>query len=283
MCSNNNMNTSNTMAYLLVDVSYYNFYRFYATTQWYKNANSDEEIEPGYDWSENVVFMEKFTKMFKEHLKKYIKKFKIDKTYLLRDCKRNSIWRMAFYPGYKGTREQAYKNKKFMGGKVFQKCYTDVIPDLLSDKVVQLKMPQLEGDDLIYLTSKKILLAEPNAKIIIISSDHDLLQIIDGNPNIELYTANIKCYNAKSKGNSDLDCFTKAILGDTSDNIPKVIKRLGEKTALKLYNDKDLLLKKFRDNPGSFKQYCLNRLLVDFRYLPIELEEYYSKNTNVVV
>ena len=130
---------------------------------------------------------------------------------------------------------------------------------------------------------KKILLADQNVNIIIISSDHDLLQIIDGNPNIELYTANIKCYNAKSKGNSDLDCFTKAILGDTSDNIPKVIKRLGEKTALKLYNDKDLLLKKFRDNPGSFKQYCLNRLLVDFRYLPIELEEYYSKNTNVVV
>mgnify|MGYP000252814311 CR=1 FL=1 len=58
-----------------------------------------------------------------------------------------------------------------------------------------------------------------------------------------------KCLNHtqdnKSKGNSDLDCFCKAILGDTSDNIPKVIKRLGEKTALKLYNDKDLLMKKF--------------------------------------
>jgi 5'-3' exonuclease len=269
------------MNYLLIDVSYYNFYRFYATTQWYKNAHSEEEIEPGYDWSENIVFMEKFTKMFKEHIKKYTKKFKIGKIFLLRDCKRDSIWRMAFYPGYKGTRDAVYAKNKFMGGKVFKKCYSDIIPTILSDNVVQLKMPQLEGDDLIYLTTNKLLKKNPDANIFIISSDHDLLQIIDGKANIELYTANLKCYNNKSKGNSDLDCFCKAILGDTSDNIPKVIKRLGEKTALKLYNDKDLLMKKFSDNPGSFKQYSLNRLLVDFKYIPAELVSYYNKHTTV--
>ena len=31
-----------------------------------------------------------------------------------------------------------------MGGKVFQKCYTDIIPTILSDNVVQLKMPQMD-------------------------------------------------------------------------------------------------------------------------------------------
>ena len=84
-----------------------------------------------------------------------------------------------------------------MGGKVFKKCYSDIIPTILSDNVVQLKMPQLEGDDLIYLTVNKLLNMEPESNIKIISSDHDLLQIVDGRPNIELYTANIKCYNNK--------------------------------------------------------------------------------------
>ena len=85
--------------------------------------------------------MEKFEKMFKEHIKKYQKKFKIDKTFLLRDCKRETIWRMAFFPEYKGTRDEAYKKNKFMGGKVFKKCYTDIIPKILCDNVIQLKMP----------------------------------------------------------------------------------------------------------------------------------------------
>lgn len=269
------------MNYLLIDVSYYNFYRFYATKQWYKNAHPEEDLEQGYDWSENIVFMEKFEKMFKQHIKKYTKKFKIDKIFLLRDCKRETIWRMAFYPGYKGTRDDAYKKNNFMGGKVFKKCYSDIIPTILSDNVVQIKMPQLEGDDLIYLTVNRLLRLNSESNITIISSDHDLLQIVDGRPNIELYTANIKCYNSKSKGSKDLDCFCKAILGDSSDNIPKVIPRLGDKTSLKLYNDKELLLKKFRQNEGSFKQYCLNRMLVDFSYIPVELKCYYNENCNI--
>ena len=57
-------------------------------------------------------------------------------------------------------------------------------------------------------------------------------------------------------------------MGDSSDNIPKVFKRLGTKTMLKLYNDKTLLEKKFRENEGSFKRYCLNRTLVDFKNIP---------------
>ena len=121
----------------------------------------------------------------------------------------------------------------------------------------------------------------PDSKIKIISSDHDLLQIIDGKSNIELYTANLKCYNNKSCGSKDLDCFLKAILGDSSDNIPKVIYRLGQKTAIKLYNDKNLLLQKFSQNEGSFKTYCLNRMLVDFNYIPTELKTYYNKNCNI--
>mgnify|MGYP006143252963 FL=1 len=256
------------MNYLLIDLSYYNFYRFYATKQWYKNANPEDNYEQGYDWSQNVVFMEKFKKMFLQNITKYKKKFKIDKTYILKDCPRDNIWRVELYPEYKGTRKEMYQKKKFMGGMVFKKCYSEILPEILDSNTKLLKMDEMEGDDLIYLTAQHLLKKMDTNSITIISSDHDLLQIIDGRDNIKLYTANLKCYNCKSHGSNDLDCFAKAIMGDPSDNIPKVFRRLGEKTMLKLYNDKTLLEKKFRENEGSFKQYCLNRTLVDFKNIP---------------
>ena len=69
-------------------------------------------------------------------------------------------------------------------------------------------------------------------------------------------------------------------MGDPSDNIPKVFRRLGEKTMLKLYNDKTLLEKKFRENEGSFKRYCLNRTLVDFKNIP---EKYIDSFTHLKI
>ena len=257
--------------YLIIDLSYYNFYRFYATKNWYSFAFRDEEYEPGYDWSENIIFMEKFTKMFLENIKKYQKKFNIDTVYFAKDCKRKDIWRVSHYNGYKGTREETYTKKKFMGGKVFQKCYENIIPSMLNDNVKEIKINNLEADDIIYLLTNKILEKNNDVNIYIISSDHDLLQIIDGRDNIHLYTANLKCYNCKSKGSADLDRFCKAMLGDPSDNIPKVFKRMGEKTAIKLYNNPNLLEKKFNDNPETKKQYDLNRLLIDFSYIPQQL------------
>jgi len=254
--------------YLLIDLSYYNFYRFYATKQWYKNAHSEDQFEQGYDWSQNVIFMEKFKKMFLLNIAKYKKKFKIDKTLILKDCPRDNIWRVKLFADYKGTRKETYTKNKFMGGHVFKKCYENILPEILDEHTKLLKMDELEADDLIYLSTQKILKNDSNSNITIISSDHDLLQIIDENENIKLYTANLKLYNDKSLGTNDLDCFSKAIMGDPSDNIPKVFKRLGKKTMLKLYNDSSLLEKKFRENEGSFKQYCLNRTLVDFKNIP---------------
>ena len=63
-----------------------------------------------------------------------------------------------------------------------------------------------------------------------------------------------------------------------SDNIPKVFKGVGEKTAIKLYNNNKLLLEKFKQNPSSFERYVLNRLLVDFAYIPKHLEDNFPKD-----
>ena len=258
------------MNYLILDLSYVNFYRFYATVQWYKNAHPEETIEKGYDWSKNVVFMEKFKKMFITHYKNYIKKFKIDKIIIARDCPRDDIWRVSLYPEYKGTRKINYAKNKFMGGKVFKWCYENIIPELLNENAIQIKVDNLEADDLIYLSSKKIVDDNMESNITIISSDHDLLQIIDLSPNISLYTANVKCYNDKYSGSANYECFKKAILGDKSDNIASIFKRCGIKTVKKLYDDPQLLKDRFTKESGndSFKLFCRNKVLVDFRNIP---------------
>lgn len=251
---------------LIIDTSYYNFYRFYATVTWYKNAHPEEEIQSDYDWIQNTEFMEKFKKLFIENIKKFQKKFKICKTIFARDCRRENIWRNHIYKMYKKNRDELYTKSNFKGGAVFKYSYDSILPELLNkDDTSQLKIDCLEADDIIYLTCQKL---TDQYNISIISSDHDLLQIIDGKDNIKLYNANLKCYNDKSKGSADLDNFCKAILGDSSDNIDKVFEKVGPKTAIKLYNDRNLLLKKFEEQPDSFHRYCVNRSLVDFKYIP---------------
>tara|TARA_B100000524_G_scaffold331773_1_gene218516 strand:+ start:590 stop:1396 length:807 start_codon:yes stop_codon:yes gene_type:complete len=257
------------MNYLIIDTSYYNFYRFYATMQWYKNAYPDENIEDIPDLSLNNIFINKFEKMFIENINKYKKQFKIDKIIYARDCPRKDIWRNHIYSDYKINRDPLYSaGSNFKGGPVFKHCYQYIIPKLISKDSIEIKIPNLEADDIIYLCTQKI--KSVNNNIYIISSDHDLLQLLDINYNIYLYTANLKCYNEKSKGNSDKNNFMKAVLGDTSDNIKKIIPRLGEKTAEKMYNDLPLLIDKFTQFPDSFKKYCINRFLVDFNYIPIQ-------------
>jgi 5'-3' exonuclease len=69
----------------------------------------------------------------------------------------------------------------------------------------------------------------------------------------------------------------KCIVGDKSDSIPKIFDRIGEKTALKLIEDKSLLLKKFSDNPGSFDKFCKNNLIINFDNIPIHLVDVFNK------
>ena len=58
-------------------------------------------------------------------------------------------------------------------------------------------------------------------------------------------------------------------MGDNSDNIPSVFPKCGPKTAEKCIGDPEFFKKKMSDNEEYYKQYELNKLLVDFNYLCI--------------
>ena len=49
------------MNYILIDGSYYCFYRYYAIHAWFRNAHKEVNLENPF---ENELFVEKFKKMF---------------------------------------------------------------------------------------------------------------------------------------------------------------------------------------------------------------------------
>jgi len=268
----------NNQTILIIDLSYFNFYRFFATKQWYTRANPNDNFEQSYDWSSNEQFWEKFKKMFLQTIDEYRKKIKPTKIIFAKDCPRASIWRVPFYPEYKANREVTYAKTEFQGGKVFKRCYSEILPELLANPSKLYSMVQLdhlEADDIIYLLTSKF--SPISKQIYVISSDHDLLQMVEKFPNLDLIDAKMKSYREKALPKSIDNIYMKAILGDGSDNIPKSLDKVGEKIATKIVSDYSLLLEKFRTQKDAFHRFAINKCLVDFSHIPKEYLEQFNK------
>ena len=267
-----NTNTIMNPTFIFVDGSYYNFYRYYALLQWWKITKPDEPLDEPY---ENAEFLAKFRKTHIENLKKIPTKLKLDKNcnpilIVGKDCKREEIWRMKHFAGYKGTRDNGQTD--FKGGPFFKMVYEE---NLFLDGGAKaiLKHPHLEADDCIALSVKYLLQKYPECQIYIITSDKDYLQL--STDNVHLYNLTYKniATNKSSTGNPKIDLQIKIIMGDSSDNIPSVFPKCGPKTAQKCIDDPSFFLKKMSENTEQYqKQYELNQLLVDFNKIPDYLQ-----------
>ncbi len=260
--------------FIFVDGSYYCFYRYYALLQWWKNAYPDEEINDPY---QNEKFVEKFKKTFTEHLRQIPKKLKIDKKInpiliAAKDCKRENIWRMELFKEYKANRLNGPENG-FMVGPFFKMVYDEELFQQGGIKTI-LKHPKLEADDCIALSVKYLVQKYPECQIYIITSDRDYLQL--QSKQIQIFNLTYK--NLKSTGNSERDLHIKILMGDSSDNIPSVFPKCGEKTAMKCLDDKDYFERKMNNKEEYYKQYELNKTLVCFDKIPIELQDEFMSN-----
>ena len=76
--------------FLLIDGSYYIFYRYHALLQWWKHAKPDNPLG---NPAENTDFVERFKTVFVKKIHEMIKKQKIDKPVIIAamDCKRKDI------------------------------------------------------------------------------------------------------------------------------------------------------------------------------------------------
>jgi len=262
---------------LLIDTSYTIFFRYYATLRWYSLSHPEDKSEEGYEWIDNIVFREMFEKKYFEGFKQIISEYSILEKDIIfvRDCSRKDIWRKHFYEEYKSNRDEIYgsdSSKIFKGGPFFKFTYDTIIPNLISQfGCKQIKYNNLEADDIIYLLKTHITRLYPEKHIIIVASDHDLLQLIDSKTTI--IDLKNKIINKKSCGNPLIDLELKILCGDKSDNIAGCFDKCGTKTGMKLCQDRLLLKKKFKQNQGSLDIYARNKILIDFNCIPVKLVE----------
>lgn len=257
--------------YILIDGSYYIFYRYYALMLWWKNSHKDEPIDEPIEKKE---FVEKYKETFSKKIQDFIKKLKIaDPTILyFRDCPREQIWRNNNISNYKGTRN--YDN--FKGGPFFKLTYeSNILKESGVKKLIY--MDSLEADDCVALMTKNLLLNNDNM-IYIIASDMDYLQL--SNERVQIYNLKYKKLTDSKKwsGDSEKDLFMKIVMGDKSDNIPGVFKKCGPKTAEKLWNDKESFYKKLDKDPDAKERFKRNKKIIDFNEIPTDLVEKFNES-----
>ena len=252
--------------FILVDGSYYCFFRYFAILQWFKLAKPEISLDNPIN---NDIFVEKFKKTFIEKFQDISKKLNIDDPIIIvgKDCKRKNIWRMKLFPEYKANRSA---DDSFMGGPFFKMVYDNDIFKQAGSKLT-LSYDTLEADDCIAITVKHILNTQDDANIWIITSDMDYLQLV---------CDKVKIYNLKYKNITDSktcfkdpkkDLFCKIVSGDKSDGIPPVFKKCGIKTAEKYWHNKELFKEKLEGDPDAIKQYELNKKIIDFNSIPTNL------------
>ena len=256
--------------FVLVDTSYWIFYRYFAIIQWWGHSNPETPLTNPY---ENEEFVEKFMKTFSESLTGFKKKQKIHKKKVTiiaaRDCPRTSIWRNALYSEYKGSRT---KSDDFLGGPFFKHIYQDnnkLLYEAGADAILQ--FPNLEADDIIALTKNHIRAKYPDSKIYIIANDHDYLQLLDEETEIVNFQYKFLKEAKKVFTEPAKNLFYKIVLGDKSDNIMPVFKKCGPKTCEKYYENNEAFNEALLKEVGAQEKYELNKKLVSFEEIPQDL------------
>jgi 5'-3' exonuclease len=267
--------------FIFIDGSYFCFYRYYSLINWWRNAYPEEPLE---DPFQNEKFVEKFRKTFVENVQQIPKKLgfsKLDIDPIIivgKDCKRENIWRTELFPKYKANRANGAEDG-FMGGPFFKMAYEEELFVKGGAKTI-LKHGKLEADDCIAISVKLLTAKYPDCNIYIITSDKDYLQL--NSHNVHLFNLAFKniAENKSSTGDPKKDLEIKIIMGDTSDNIPSAFPKCGPKTAQKCLEDPEFFKKKMAGNPDYYKQYELNKKLVDFNNIPEELVNEFLQFSN---
>ncbi len=167
----------------------------------------------------------------------------------------NSLeWRRSIFPDYKRNRDKSKSEDEY---KIIKETFPVIeeIMKLYPTKII--KVNEAEADDAIFVLSEKY----KDENVIIISTDNDLSQIINRFDNVKLYNP-IKMKYVEKQPHILLE---KAIVGDTSDNIPG-LNRIGEKTFQKMMEDKKLFNEKMKNGNKEIVETFLK--IIDLSRIP---------------
>lgn len=186
-----------------------------------------------------------------------IKKFGPDEVIIGIDDKQN--WRKKVFPDYKARRKDK-KDQDIFPWPVYYEYinnFTNQLKELFPFKFIQI--PYAEADDVIAVLSRHL----TDSINTIVTTDSDYIQLLQ-NKNIRLYDPLKK--KQIIDDNPALTLHIKIVSGDSTDEIPSIKNRVGEKTALKLITSGELenLLKE-----DIYRlPYERNRRLIDWSFIP---------------
>lgn len=259
-----------TKTAILIDASYYVFYRYFATLRWFTYQNIEYTVD---DIIGNEVFIEAFYKHVQSDLNKLCKKWKTDIKNIVfcMDCFRCEIWRNDLYKEYKASRHQNQKFNRNIFGKFFDYISKLNIQTMSSDR--------LEADDVIYLTQNT--LKKELKSVVVISNDSDFMQLaLD---NIYVYNMQFKELKTRGSGDAKTDLYVKAIYGDKSDNIAKIASGLTKEKALTIAQMPDEERIEYMKANNMYDKFVFNMSLISFENIPVEFVNKYHKNIKITL
>lgn len=257
-------------SYVLIDLSSFIFHRYFAIKSWIKISGVDL---PTNETEKKAFIMQKYRQGFIKHILNIQKKTRApwEQIYLIKDCPRDTIWRRSKCAYYKMNREE--KTNDDFDPMVFHVAFDEIIPTLYEKyKFKLLGYKEAEADDIIAIIKNKLRAEIADSKIFIISNDNDFIQLYDD----KTFILSNSMKPLKDKFSEEvLSVFLrwKIIKGDISDNIPPIESRLGDKMALKLALNAELLQARLSKNVDTHNQFELNSILIDFAHIPIAIKE----------
>jgi 5'-3' exonuclease len=246
---------------LVIDTSYLIFFRFHAVKSWITRAKPDVDIDKTDDITTIPEFMDTYRKTFLKTVQKIMKTNNItmNEVVFARDCSGADVWRKMIFPEYKANRD--YTN--FNGKTIFKWTYENLLPEFVEKGAKIARFDYIEADDIAAIITMHL----KDRPILIITNDNDYLQLCV-NPNIRLINLKEEDLKQRTIGSPYADLMKKIILGDPSDNIPKVFNKCGIKTLEKYLSNGQLLEDALRQDTEANKRYKLNKVLVDFNQIP---------------
>jgi len=215
--------------------------------------------------------MKHFDETYMKNLLKFKNMYNIpyENMIVVRDCPRETIWRMNIYPEYKANRKNtcSYKNKKYNIGNIFKHIYNNLYPQLEKQYGFKiLKVDNAEADDIIAVLAIKIRELDKSRLVVIISNDNDYLQLV--NEKTLIWSLQNKLLNTKVETTAEEILIRKILKVDDSDNIPSLVGNMSERELSEIIRDSVKLENWFNINPEKREMYMNNRQLIDFQYIP---------------
>lgn len=252
---------------LLIDYGYFLTYRKNATKAYLEFADKTHEDFESY-----------FSLHVSQNIEKITKKLKIPQTQMVLcvDAPTNETWRKQLYPLYKSNRTKVNVCSNSDEENINLK---EIFLDIFEKKKIQImKVPTLEADDIIALSIKRLNKIDKNLKFVIMTSDHDFLQLKD-DYDVEIINAQLKPVN-----DPKFNLTKKILSGDKSDNIPPIYKRCGLKTAVNLTEMTKQDFEAHLKNKQCEDNFHMNKMLIDMNQIPKKIimlfENYYKFKLN---